>query len=602
MKALYIGVVAGVALAGLAACSDSGEKPGANQPPPPVEAWQPQIHAYQNVWRLNNQGWDDGDAAWYYNLTQGSQVVEYDIFKALERPASAEPFRGDGLARFGYLNQLTSSGNPDALPVGFAKDQDHGRAWLGMTCAACHTNRMEINGKVVQVDGAPTLGDLAAFLTELRDSLKATQADPAKFQRLQWVVLGKHPFKFQIKKLHQRLQANLDHVQQIVTDSQTDAPWGPARLDAFGMIFNRVAEVDLGYAPNRQTPNAPVSYPHIWDTGRFDWVQWNAVVPNKTDTEKLGRNTGEVLGVFGTAKLKKPTLLHYFYDSTARIQNLKDMEVHVERLNAPKWEEVVGRLDPEKVARGKKLYDSQGCQACHQIINSLDHSAPIVVNQTPVSVLKTDPTMAENAGRMVHSRQLSGVAMPPIIGTPLKPVDSGVNLLTNAVGGVVFKSIIDPANTLATYEDKNAANSPGWQKAAQVDWNNYKNHKSAQQSQLDAEMKAFDDKQRDRQAQAVSQGPVYKGRPLDGIWATAPYLHNGSVPNLYQLLLPQAQRASSFKVGGMKFDPVNVGFDLADGLAILDTTKPANSNAGHDYGTNLSDAERWDLVEYLKSL
>ena len=58
----------------------------------------------------------------------------------------------------------------------------------------------------------------------------------------------------------------------------------------------------------------------------------------------------------------------------------------------------------------------------------------------------------------------------------------------------------------------------------------------------------------------AAQGPKYKGRPLDGIWATAPYLHNGSVANLDDLLKPAAQRASSFTVGNRSFDPVHGGF------------------------------------------
>jgi hypothetical protein len=52
----------------------------------------------------------------------------------------------------------------------------------------------------------------------------------------------------------------------------------------------------------------------------------------------------------------------------------------------------------------------------------------------------------------------------------------------------------------------------------------------------------------------------YKFRPLTGIWATAPYLHNGSVPTLYDLLLPPSDRPTSFYVGTREFDPVKVGF------------------------------------------
>jgi hypothetical protein len=98
----------------------------------------------------------------------------------------------------------------------------------------------------------------------------------------------------------------------------------------------------------------------------------------------------------------------------------------------------------------------------------------------------------------------------------------------------------------------------------------------------------------------------YKSKPLDGVWATAPFLHNGSVPTLYDLLLPADQRPKSFRVGTREFDPVRVGYrtDEAPGNGfVFDTSKRGNSNMGHDYGVGkLTDAQRWALVEYMKTL
>ena len=117
----------------------------------------------------------------------------------------------------------------------------------------------------------------------------------------------------------------------------------------------------------------------------------------------------------------------------------------------------------------------------------------------------------------------------------------------------------------------------------------------------------------------VTTGGTYKARPLNGIWATAPYLHNGSVPTLHHLLLPAKDRPKTFPIGSREYDPENVGLNIAielpggtifraradDGTAI-----PGNSNAGHEFGTaaitdpatRLDDAERRALLEYLKSL
>jgi hypothetical protein len=95
---------------------------------------------------------------------------------------------------------------------------------------------------------------------------------------------------------------------------------------------------------------------------------------------------------------------------------------------------------------------------------------------------------------------------------------------------------------------------------------------------------------------------AYKARPLNGIWATAPYLHNGSVPNLAELLKPAAQRVKTFRVGSREFDPVNVGFKDDPSQPLFDTSGEGNANSGHEFGAALSPDERRQLLEYLKSL
>ncbi len=122
----------------------------------------------------------------------------------------------------------------------------------------------------------------------------------------------------------------------------------------------------------------------------------------------------------------------------------------------------------------------------------------------------------------------------------------------------------------------------------------------------------------------------YKPRPLEGVWATPPYLHNGSVPSLYQMLSPSYERDQKFFVGRREFDPTHVGYvtkpadeDDDDGFW-LDASIPGNRNIGHGFdadqqtwerhrrdpkahplprgviGPKLTEAERLALVEYLK--
>lgn len=99
----------------------------------------------------------------------------------------------------------------------------------------------------------------------------------------------------------------------------------------------------------------------------------------------------------------------------------------------------------------------------------------------------------------------------------------------------------------------------------------------------------------------------YANHPLDGIWLRAPYLHHGAVPTLRALLDPPEQRPATFYRGYDVFDQANVGFvsdvPAADGQVFtrFDTSVPGNSNAGHVYGTTLSDTDKQAIVEYMKT-
>jgi hypothetical protein len=88
---------------------------------------------------------------------------------------------------------------------------------------------------------------------------------------------------------------------------------------------------------------------------------------------------------------------------------------------------------------------------------------------------------------------------------------------------------------------------------------------------------------------------------LAGVWARSPYLHNGSVRTMRELLASPDARAKSFRRGSRVYDPERMGY-TDEGAYVLDASSAGNSNAGHDYGTNLSDKEKQELIEYLKTL
>lgn len=110
----------------------------------------------------------------------------------------------------------------------------------------------------------------------------------------------------------------------------------------------------------------------------------------------------------------------------------------------------------------------------------------------------------------------------------------------------------------------------------------------------------------------------YQAPPLDGIWATAPYFHNGSVPTLQEVLNSKERPkifTRSYDTAREDYDAVKVGWKvdvLAQGAdaklsgferrKIYDTTQPGRGNGGHTFGDHFSDAERRAVVEYLKTL
>ena len=137
-----------------------------------------------------DQGWSANDSLWYYNTTQGSALMPYDFFIALEQSDSNEPFRANSVIdKYRYLPQKPTFFNPDGLPVGFVKESYKGSDYIGFTCAACHTGQVNYKGTAIRIDGGPAMADMVGFLTALQKSLDITLANGEKNQRFGAKVL-----------------------------------------------------------------------------------------------------------------------------------------------------------------------------------------------------------------------------------------------------------------------------------------------------------------------------------------------------------------------------------------------------------------------------
>lgn len=624
-----------------------------------------------------SQNWSNEEANRFYNIPQGSRLVPYTWFLHLERPDSEESFRhADHIREMGYIPRLPDPQNIDGLPVGFIKDApyDDGTPGLGMTCAACHTRQLNHNGKAILVDGGPGMGNLELFLKRLAASLHSTAIDPAKFERFSLAVLpsgstddDKVALRASLKSIAEARtgynERNLPQVGQ--------PPFGHGRVDAFGAIFNEVSVTFLNVPGNWQPANAPVSYPCLWDTPQHDSVQWNGAAENKksplgkilfgtSDVGAIGRNSGEVLGVFGSAKINEHEfLVPRHYASTVNKENLIEIEESLKNLWSPEWpQQILGTIDSELTVKGEALF-KQHCSQCHASVDRQNPTRTIVAH---ISSEGTDETMLRNFGRNAETGVLAGrkktllggerFAHKEPVGVILKHVVERVILSPNLVPGAWPTALAAAANNpLDAVDELN----PGYRMTATITLGNkqligqFDSLQSQGQSLtiaggqfhlMDVGRNVFEEgKGQDlfdlrsaattssaveKLEKVVSSGVLdipasgneqskaklenavakvgYKARPLNGIWATAPYLHNGSVPNLAELLKRSTDRVKSFHVDPGEYDAKNIGYRDDPSQPAFDTTLVGNSNAGHEYGTELTDGEKRELIEYLKSL
>jgi len=581
-----------------------------------------QISPPEDQYQLKNleQGWSDDERLDFYNTSQGSQLMPYSWFLALEQSDNDQLFRDDeNIMRLGYIPQEKKSGvNKDGLPVGFVRDdiqedfiylsmaasrlplsaadsRQGYKVWLGLTCAACHTSELDFGNHRLRIDGGPPLSDFQSLIEELSAALKATLADDAKLTRFSRRILAQGGYNETEK---QRLKSEVIQFRSWLNNyieinyAGLSTRYGYGRVDAFGAILNRVTASFTGIQSNARPANAPVSYPFLWNTSQLSWVQWNGSVNNH-----IGRNVGEVLGVFAHT-LVNTSADDKRFDSSANIQNLDRLEQMLAKLDSPEWGSPLPPIDRPLAARGKDLF-ARNCVFCHAIRDdngqfpltepNIFGAQFIEIKMIALDSIGTDPLMAMNFVNPEYD--VDPGVVRDFLAEPYKNRSRVPRalMLTTVVGNVIGKQVmrLDPPNPKEYLLTLSGFHLP-----------------------------------EDKGGPAPPNLVAYKARPLNGIWATAPYLHNGSVSSLYQLLLPDSERENSFYVGGKTFDARNVGFESgpSENRFLFNTVDdagrpvPGNDKQGHTgkYYTTMkgedgqwrgySVEERYQLIEYLKTL
>jgi hypothetical protein len=265
----------------------------------------------------------------------------------------------------------------------------------------------------------------------------------------------------------------------------------------------------------------------------------------------------------------------------------------LKQIGPPKWQWPV---DAALAAQGSAIYnrptEQGGCKDCHGIrpgeVRFLDVETWAT---TPLQDVGTDTKEYDILTWTATTGVLNGAEIP-FITSPLKESDLAISVLTTSVLGSIIQNYVPFTATAQEAQTKQLERfrlPPALQDLKGAF------HLPGQPSP------------RSKQSAPTTQY-VFEARVMEGIWAAAPYLHNGSIPTLYDLLLPADQRPKAFKIGPA-YDKVNVGLAIEQTKFdyTLDTTDCSDRNSGssrcgHEFGTQLPPEEKKALLEYLKTL
>ena len=508
-----------------------------------------------------NQGaaWNPANQAAFYTIDQGSRIMPYQWAKALKLP-NGESFLSQLTSAYGYIPSPVSPSNPEGLPVGFlvanpgTNDQQ-----LSITCAACHTRQIQVGGVKHRIDGGPAFANLYALFKGIDLIVANTLSNAEAFEAFQAAV------QVPAATLRTQLSAWYTPYNTLMSQALPTTPWGIGRADAVGMIQNRLSGLDLGplanghiIASNIAVAAQPVRYPFIWNSGKQDFTQWAGTNVNANSSYALERNSGEAIGVFGIfypqANAAISGGVDFFAQNSIKYSNLQNIQELVNQIGPPQWPWPV---DSALVFQGKALYE-KNCTSCHGIKQGQPRPGNANTWATPVQNVQTDSSYYNNFRiGTTSSGVLTGFKVP--FQTNVIPASGAVSINLVTAGNVGALVQLNPAIDLSIRPPGNPSGS-------------------------------------------------YESKVLQGVWAAAPYLHNGSVPTLAALLTPAAARPTSFQVGPV-YDIVNVGLAVEQpkGSATVRVTTDCGtmageSRCGHEFGTSLTQDEKTALIEYLKTL
>lgn len=473
----------------------------------------------------------------------------------------------EGYKAIGFLYETDTEGHELPLPIGMSRRRSLGLDRTYINCAICHTStvRAAYDAPATVVVGMPanqfSLYDFEQFLFQC-----GKDGNPTRIPQLDFVaeidslggelgIIDRYlVYPLAISALHEIVQ----YLENVGGFSARQPNWGPGRNDTF-------------------TNNKVFAYGYNWRQSMPDWGATGEV-----DPEGIGIVDWPSTWLQGQRKRRadgRPMQLHWDGNNdrveernlnaalaTSAIpavidhQSIECIEQWMETLEPPQY---MFAIDQALASRGQPIY-ARHCATCHGA-NGRDFSGALVGFVTPQSDVGTDRYRLDN-----YTRELALNMAATYAGKLREPSRH------ECPGGTDYQP--QPLPMAATADDRVSARD------AQENSYRYKHYRKTD---------------------------GYANMPLDGLWLRAPYLHNGSVPTLRDLLNPVARRPTRFYRGNDVYDPAGVGFEYRhardrDGRPFFEyiTAWPGNSNQGHEgaaYGTELADTDKQALLEYLKT-
>ncbi len=552
----------------------------------------------------NNTDAASGGSGWYH-LTEGGEIFPYFALSALRVTVSGQtvPFMSAAsLAQYGFLPDSPGASNPYGLPVGMtlARAPDTQLISIGFNCSACHTGSATAAGSdgamhTVRLEGAPahvdilgfSRGAIAAFASNVGANASIWDQTAYAARALAEAVHEATDSSGEVQLLWTRAKmvfALITHAGDAASGDVTDVidafavpaeqkqlllarygyfattlssqgaagtADGPGRADPYGEGANNLF-AQYGY---HVPPSSPLRYQPLFDLGSLRTYSYTS-----NTTSILFRNSLQALATGAISDFAaSPPVTSVVFGS------LVTLEQYLDAIPAPAWPTSFPAPDGTLTARGQAIYQAT-CASCHSpALDATGLYDPVVADVGTDPSLITRYLAAVNVGPPIGSGTLSALLTPVV-----RQLDQAY--CTSAK--------LSPTACLQLDDVYDATLNPAGRRAA---------------------------------PSLFPTATGYQAKPVAGMWAMAPFLHNGSVPTIADLLSPAAQRPTTFAVGHSGYDTARLGLltypsldataTAAGATFLYDTSQPGNSNVGHEgaqFGTTLSADDKAALLEYLK--